>query len=78
MIGRPAAPDRILVLADSDGEALLYLLDGLADLLRFGDVDHRQLLLLTQGRPVPGPDGVQRLAAVVSDAATMIRAQLGQ
>jgi hypothetical protein len=78
MIGRPAAPDRILVLADSDGEALLYLLDGLADLLRFGDVDDRQLLLLTKGRPVPGADGVQRLAAVVSDAATMIRDQLGQ
>jgi len=78
MIGRPEAPDRILVLGDSDGEALLYLLDGLADLLRFGDVDNAQLLLLTQGRPVPGRDGPQRLAEVVNDAATMIRVQLGQ
>jgi hypothetical protein len=78
MIGRSAAPDRILVLADSDGEALLYLLDGLADLLQFGDVDDAQLLLLTQGRPVPGTDRVHRLAEVVTDAAAMIRSQLGQ
>jgi hypothetical protein len=77
MIGRHAVPDRILVLDECDGEAMLYLLDGLADLLRYGDVDSGQLLLLTQGRRVPGPDGAARLADVVDDAAGMLRAQLG-
>jgi hypothetical protein len=71
-------PDRILVLDESDGEAMLYLLDGLADLLRYGDVESGQLLLLTQGRPVPGPDAADRLAQVVDDAAAMIRTQLGR
>jgi hypothetical protein len=78
MIGRHAVPDRILVLDESDGEAMLYLLDGLAELLRYGDVDRSQLLLLTQGRPVPGHDGAHRLAEVVDDAAAMIRTQLGR
>jgi hypothetical protein len=78
MIGRHAVPDRILVLDESDGEAMLYLLDGLAELLRYGDVDRSQLLLLTQGRPVPGRDGAHRLAEVVDDAAAMIRTQLGR
>jgi hypothetical protein len=76
LIGRHAVPDRILVLDECDGEAMLYLLDGLAELLRYGDVAPAQLLLLTQGRPVPGPDGADRLADVVDEAAAMLRTQL--
>lgn len=68
-------PRFVILQADLAGLVLEYL-EGLDHLVRLGDLDGAQLLLVTKGRPVPGPNVGERLASLIAEMAQTIRQQL--
>ncbi len=72
----PTDTPRFVILSADFAQTLMEYLEGLDELLRLGDLDPAQLLLVTKGRPVPGARVSQRIASLVGEMAANIREQL--
>ena len=67
---------RFILLEVDLARGIIECLEGMEELLRLGDLSSGQLLLMTNGKRLPGDDVSDRLAQVVGEITSAIREQL--
>lgn len=72
----PVQVPRFVILGADFARGVSDLLEGLDELLRFGELDPSQVRLVTRGRQVPGPAVHERLAELVGEIAAALQDQL--
>lgn len=74
----PSGLPRFVVVEVDLAKGIIQLLEGMGELLRLGDLNSGQLLLLTNGKRLPGDEVSDRLAGIVGEITRAIRDQVDE